>query len=71
MPSLRSFLSPASALVAIALATAIAAQAQTSNLWVGGLTGAVGSWTNTANWNPADVPDSTTEIADFTSDWTG
>ncbi|MCC6156096.1 MAG: autotransporter-associated beta strand repeat-containing protein, partial [Candidatus Hydrogenedentes bacterium] len=41
------------------------------NLWVGGLTGAVGSWTNTANWNPADVPDSTTEIADFTSDWTG
>lgn len=71
MPSLRSFLSPASVLAVIALATPIAAQAQTSNLWVGGLTGAVGSWTNTANWNPADVPDSTTEIADFTSDWTG
>jgi len=56
---------------AVALAACIPARAQTSNLWVGGVTGAVGSWTNTANWNPADVPDSITEIADFTSDWTG
>ncbi len=71
MPPLRSFSFPAMVLAAIALGAPIPAQAQTSNLWVGGLTGAVGSWTNTANWNPADVPDSTTEIADFTSDWTG
>lgn len=71
MPSAKLTLCPRAILAAIVLAIPLAANAQTSNLWVGSVTGSVGSWTNTANWNPADVPDSTTEIANFTTNWTG
>lgn len=58
-------------LAGIALPAAFDASAQTTNLWTG-LTNAAsaGSWTNTSNWTPSDVPDSATEVANFTAEWT-
>jgi hypothetical protein len=30
-----------------------------------------GGWGNTANWNPANIPDTSLEIASLSKDWTG
>ncbi len=55
--------------VLMALAAA-GVQAQTTNLWIGPTNvAAIGSWTNAANWSP-DIPDTITEVANFTADFT-
>jgi len=71
MPSSNQLASRAAILAAVALAIPVPSRAQTTNLWVG-ITNAAsaGSWTNTANWSPANIPDTTTEVADFTAEWT-
>lgn len=49
---------------------ALGVQAQTTNLWIGPTNvAAIGSWTNVVNWSP-DIPDTITEVASFTADFT-
>lgn len=38
--------------------------------WIGPSNGTAATWNSTANWNPADIPDTTGEIANFRTDWT-
>lgn len=57
----------------VALFNASQAKAQTTILWnttpVNNV--ANGAWGNTANWVGADIPDTSTEIASLSRDWTG
>jgi len=56
--------------IALALAAAAGTALGQTNLWIGATNGGTASWNNTANWTPADIPDTTTEVADFRANWT-
>jgi len=71
MPTSNRVVSRAAAFfaAAAALAAVTTARAQT-NVWIGPINGTASTWSNSANWNPADIPDTTTEVADFRANWT-
>ena len=53
--------------ILLAIATGFVAHGQTTVQWTGGSSTA---WATTGNWSPGNVPNSNTEIATFSSNWT-